>query len=127
MVGLTERQRFLLDYIESSIRDIERPPTIREMASWMGVSSTYAVTCHLRALERKGYIERDDSIARGIRLVRGAARSDDAPIVPADWLDEQAHAEREKGNLYTAKRVAELAKGLRDGSWCQPLTDALRR
>lgn len=63
--GLTKRQEAILRYIIESIRDLGYPPTIAEIGSQFGISSTNGVNDHLVALEKKGYIERS-SKARGI-------------------------------------------------------------
>lgn len=63
---LSVRQQMVLDYIEASIRERGYPPTIREIASHMNIRSTNGVADHLKALERKGYIERDMLKSRAI-------------------------------------------------------------
>ena len=70
--GLTKRQRAILEFIVSSIRDESMPPTIAEIGVEFGIRSTNGVNDHLEALERKGYIERS-SKARGIRVTEKAA------------------------------------------------------
>ena len=70
--ALTRKQRAILDFIRSEIARRGRPPTIREIGERFGLSSTGSVRDHLRALERKGYIDRRRHLARGISL-RGAA------------------------------------------------------
>jgi repressor LexA len=70
--GLTKRQRAILEYIVSSIRDESMPPTIAEIGVAFSIRSTNGVNDHLEALERKGYIERS-SKARGIRITEKAA------------------------------------------------------
>lgn len=67
--GLTERQRLCLDFIKRSIADRGWPPTLRELGAWMGIRSTNGVNDHLRALERKGFIVREELRARAIRPV----------------------------------------------------------
>lgn len=62
------KQQEILDFIEVSIREKGYPPSIREMCKAVGLNSSSTVFSHLAALERKGYIERDDSKTRGIRL-----------------------------------------------------------
>jgi repressor LexA len=44
------------------------PPTIRELCSATGITTTSVVVYYLEGLERKGYIERVPKIARGILL-----------------------------------------------------------
>ena len=69
MKELTHRQRLCLEYIRSSITDRGYPPTLREIGAAMRIGSTNGVNDHLRALERKGYIDRDDVRARGMRVL----------------------------------------------------------
>lgn len=71
MRGLTERQRQVYDFIADSISCNGFPPTIREIREAFGFSSTNAVFAILDALERKGYIRRHPSMARGIEVLGG--------------------------------------------------------
>jgi repressor LexA len=48
-------------------------PTVREIATAMGITSPNGVVCHLRSLEAKGLIRRHPKKARGIQLVGGDA------------------------------------------------------
>jgi repressor LexA len=65
--GLTQRQQMVLDFIRSSIADRGYPPTLREIGARMGIRSTNGVNDHLRALERKGYLTREDMKSRALR------------------------------------------------------------
>jgi repressor LexA len=67
MQGLTARQQMVLDFIRSSILDRGYPPTLREIGARMGIRSTNGVNDHLRALERKGYLTREDMKSRALR------------------------------------------------------------
>lgn len=67
--ALTDRQRSVLQMIARSIQKTGRPPTLREIGTHLNISSTNGVRDHLQALVDKGYIERDERSARGIRLV----------------------------------------------------------
>lgn len=73
MQGLTKRQEQTLEFIRKSIRDRGYPPTLREIGEHMGIRSTNGVNDHLRALERKGYLRREDMKSRALRVV-------DAPL-----------------------------------------------
>jgi repressor LexA len=70
--GLTKRQDSILRFIIESIRDDGYPPTIAEIGTEFGITSTNGVNDHLLALEKKGYIERS-SKARGIHVTAKAA------------------------------------------------------
>jgi repressor LexA len=65
--GLTDRQREVLDFITSSIRKRGYPPTLREIGSHFGIRSTNGVNDHLRALEKKGFLHREDLKSRALR------------------------------------------------------------
>jgi len=83
MQGLTKRQQMVLDYISQSISDRGYPPTLREIGSHMGIRSTNGVNDHLRALERKGYLKREDMKSRALRPVHfGAGEQDQTVSIP---------------------------------------------
>ena len=69
--GLTQRHRDILDHVIDSIRERGYPPTMVEICEAFGIGSTNAVNDHLKALERKGFIERSKK-ARGIRVTEMA-------------------------------------------------------
>lgn len=73
MQGLTKRQEQTLDFIRSSIEDRGYPPTLREIGEHMGIRSTNGVNDHLRALERKGYLTREDMKSRALKIVEDQA------------------------------------------------------
>src|SRR5580693_7798259 len=93
MVGLTQRQQMVLDYIRQSITDRGYPPTLREIGAQMGIRSTNGVNDHLRALERKGYLTREDMKSRALRP-RDLPLADGATGVeaPANDLDSDVLA-----------------------------------
>ncbi len=72
MKGLTERQVEVLVHIARSMRATGYPPTIREIGFALDIRSTNGVNDHLKALERKGFIERDDAKSRALTLTREA-------------------------------------------------------
>lgn len=69
MQGLTDRQQQVLRYIRESITERGYPPTLREIGAHMGIRSTNGVNDHLRALERKGYLTREDMKSRALRPI----------------------------------------------------------
>lgn len=82
MRGLTPRQYQVLEYIRTSIKDRGYPPTLREIGTHMGIRSTNGVNDHLRALENKGYLTREDMKSRSLRptsLGRDLAGGGDEP------------------------------------------------
>jgi repressor LexA len=82
---LTDRQQMVLRYIESSITERGYPPTLREIGNFMGIRSTNGVNDHLRALERKGYLAREDMKSRALRPTR---MSDGGPREPLTAVED---------------------------------------
>lgn len=68
--GLTGRQQVMLLAITNFQIEHGRAATIRELGDVVGISSTNGVTDHLKALERKGYIERGDHQHRALAALR---------------------------------------------------------
>jgi repressor LexA len=66
---LTERQRQALEYITECLHARGYPPTLREIGEHMGIRSTNGVNDHLKALERKGYLVREELKSRALRPV----------------------------------------------------------
>ncbi len=64
---LTKRQTAVLDFIIDCIDDEGYPPTIREIGDHLGIKSTNGVNDHLKAIERKGYLEREDAKSRALK------------------------------------------------------------
>ena len=69
---LTKRQRLVLEYIIEHIDEQGYPPTIREIGDHMEIRSTNGVNDHLKALERKGYLSRQDAKSRAIKPILNA-------------------------------------------------------
>ena len=67
MRGLTKRQQLVLEYISESIQQNGYPPTLREIGAHFGIRSTNGVNDHLLALERKGFLRREDMKSRALR------------------------------------------------------------
>lgn len=69
---LTRRQRQILDFITASIGERGYPPTLREIGEHFGIRSTNGVNDHLKALEKKGHLRREDLKSRAMRPVNMA-------------------------------------------------------
>ncbi len=67
-MALSERQRRILEFIKSFTLDSGYPPTIREIGEAVDISSTSVVNYNLNALQKEGFIVRDRTVSRGIRL-----------------------------------------------------------
>lgn len=69
MMGLTQRQTELLDFLGTHFAAHGEMPTIREIAVAMGWNSTSIVFCALRAIAARGHITIERLANRGIKLV----------------------------------------------------------
>src|ERR1700748_2699971 len=67
--ALTQRQREILDFISASIVERGFPPTLREIGEHFSIRSTNGVNDHLKALEKKGHLRREDLKSRAMRPV----------------------------------------------------------
>ncbi len=70
-MNLSERQSKILSFLKTFTLDNGYPPTIREIGEAVGITSTSVVNYNLDALQRGGFIYRDRTVSRGIRLVEG--------------------------------------------------------
>ena len=66
---LTDRQREIYEFIRFKIESRGYGPTVREIGENFGIKSPNGVMCHLKALEKKGLIIREEHSARAIQLV----------------------------------------------------------
>jgi repressor LexA len=66
--SLTERQRHIYEFICDKIERRGYPPSIREIGEEFDIKSPNGVMCHLKALEKKGLIRRDEKHARAITI-----------------------------------------------------------
>jgi len=63
------KQQHIIDFIRQFLVDRGYPPTIRDIVSGCGVSSTSVVDYNLNRLEKEGYIRRHREVSRGIELL----------------------------------------------------------
>jgi len=69
MENLTSRQKDVLDYVKSYIVSHGYPPTVREIGTALGINSPATIHAHLKNLEKKGIIRKDNSKNRAIELL----------------------------------------------------------
>jgi repressor LexA len=124
--GLSERQKKILQVLESFQDKNGYPPSIREICDLADISSTSVVNYYLEQLQEMNYIERDTRVSRGIRLLQplteavGAVRqaveellrvpivgrivaSAPAPVPPSDF------------SYYDAESMVEVARSMLPG------------
>lgn len=67
-IKITPRQAAVWRYLADCALREGRSPSMREIGAELSIRSTNGVSCHLRALIRKGYIEMVPGRPRSIRL-----------------------------------------------------------
>ena len=65
---ITKRQQQIYDFIRSYQKEKGYPPSVREMAAAVGLSSPSTVHAHLSALEDHGLIKRDATKPRALEV-----------------------------------------------------------
>lgn len=123
--NLSEIERKILDYMVGYLRENTYQPSIREIGERFGIKSTKTVSEHLQALATKGFLERDPSRSRGVKIL-GMDLNAQAVSVPCfSTLPEDRSSQRasraemfltldrrlagDKGAFFVQARAEELA------------------
>jgi repressor LexA len=77
---LTQLERRVYHYMIDFLAENTYQPSIREIAKKFRIKSTKTVSDLLQSLGRKGYIERDESRSRGVRILGFAAAGATQPV-----------------------------------------------
>jgi repressor LexA len=78
---LTDIQRSVLQYVQSHLTQNHRPPTVRDVMRHFKWNSPQSARKHLLALEEKGYLEREEHTARGLKVAGNASAGVSIPIL----------------------------------------------
>lgn len=100
---ITKRQQQIYDFIRSYQLEKGYPPSVREMASAVGLSSPSTVHAHLSALEARGLIKRDKTKPRALEVFN----TDGSPATKT----VEADSSEARGNV-TLPLVGRVAAGL---------------
>nr|WP_283138304.1 transcriptional repressor LexA [Rhizohabitans arisaemae] len=84
-LGLTPRQRKILEVIRDSVQQRGYPPSMREIGEAVQLTSTSSVSHQLTALQRKGYLRRDPHRPRAVEVR--------LPGEPVLWVDPDSNEE----------------------------------
>ncbi len=79
---LSAKQQQIIDFIRHFLTDKHYPPTIRDIVTGCGISSTSVVDYNLKILESEGYIRRHPEVSRGIELLPGFPALGQRLLVP---------------------------------------------
>lgn len=98
---LNKLERRILDFLVDYLRRNTFQPSIREIGRRFDIKSTKTVSEYLQALADKGWIERDPSRSRGVKLL-GVDLSPDTVTVPC----LEAEAATDLGELEIDRKLA---------------------
>ncbi len=110
---LDDLERQILDYMVRYLRTRTYQPSIREIGEEFGIKSTKTVSEHLKSLATKGYLERDPSRSRGVRILDVDLNPDTVSVPCYAGLPDPAAARRTDGveSHYAMDRRIAGAKG----------------
>lgn len=83
-LGLTKRQREVLEFIERCVADHGYPPTVRDINDQFGATSPNAAKGHLTRLRAKGFVDWTAGMARSLRVLRPVRRG--IPLLTLEQL-----------------------------------------
>ncbi|MCD4549225.1 transcriptional repressor LexA [Schaalia sp. lx-260] len=114
---LTERQLQILHHISAHAHSHGFPPSVREIASAVGLASPSTVKHHLDILERDGYLQRVQGLPRALEisetgrtlLGHGNTQTPHDNSTEASFIDitvPVGHADEEASNIPLVGRIA---------------------
>src|ERR1700750_116343 len=121
---LTDRQKSVLDFIQSEQREKGITPSTREIQSHFGFASQTSVMQYIATLEKKGFLDRHARKARSLITPLQKIRITDIPIygqIPAGMatLTEQTiegHVSLDMRSANSSKNGKTFALRVRGGS-----------
>ena len=82
MDDVSPRQRRILEFIKTTVRDSGYPPTVREIGEAVGLNSSSSVHAQLANLEKRGLLRRDPTKPRAMELQGPGVPTSRAVTVP---------------------------------------------
>jgi repressor LexA len=121
---LTDRQKNVLDFIQSEQREKGITPSTREIQSHFGFASQTSVMQYLAALQRKGFLDRHARKARALITPVQKVRITDVPIygqIPAGMAtlseqDAEGHVSLDTASVNASKDGRTFALRVRGDS-----------
>lgn len=104
-VALSEIEHKILDFMVQYLRANTYQPSIREIGQRFGIKSTKTVSEHLQALADKGYLERDPSRSRGVKIL-GVDLSNQTVSIPCFSQIPQGKGDKAEFSLSVDRRLA---------------------
>lgn len=67
---LNNKQQQIINFVNSQVKEKGYPPSVREICSAVGFKSTSTVHSYLEKLEKDGYIQKDPTKPRALKVVK---------------------------------------------------------
>jgi repressor LexA len=117
---LTSLERRILDFIVEYLRRNTYQPSIREIGSRFGIKSTKTVSEYLQSLADKGWIERDSSRSRGVKVIGLDMHPSTVTVPQLENGDESFELDRRIAGgagtfMLSVAADAEAPEGIREG------------
>ena len=116
---LSQRQRQILEFIVKFTAEHDYPPTIREIGTNVGISSTSVVNYNLNKLEGMDLLTREREVSRGLSLNRGAlagagvnATAAPAPAPILKMENGRRNGRKERADRFSVPLLGYIAAGL---------------
>lgn len=91
--SLTDIELKMLDFMIRYLRANTYQPSIREIGEEFGIRSTKTVSEHLQAIADKGFLERDPSRSRGVKILGIEIDTETVSIPCHDTVSDEADQE----------------------------------
>jgi repressor LexA len=108
---LTERQKAILEFLESYQSERGLAPTLREICEHFGFSSYGTAYKHLRLLGEKGFLRRDWNQKRGLELLKSSPIKASAGLAAAEGSPATAEALPFLGRIAAGRPIEAIAQG----------------
>lgn len=118
--ALTERQRQIVDVIQSSLDERSYPPSMREIGDSCGLASLSSVTHQLARLQEMGYLRRVPGRPRAMEVIRdssgqlidqGRSSADPSSEDASAVVDLESHRQQSDSRLSDVPLVGRIAAG----------------
>jgi repressor LexA len=87
MEALTTREHNILDFMKKEIKKKGYPPTVREICAALDIKSTSTVHKDIERIEQKGYLKKDPSKPRALKIKDKGDKKTKAADVRIDVVD----------------------------------------
>ena len=93
--SLNQREKAIVRFIEKQIKKNGYPPSVREIGEAVGLKSTATVHTYIAALERKGYVKKENQKGRTLRLLKGGSSEKESE----ETFEKDFYSNREMVNV----------------------------